>query len=233
MSRTLAIGDIHGCSVALDALLTVVAPASDDIVITLGDYVDRGPDSKGVLERLLRLEELAHVIPLIGNHDEMMLEARRGRSLDWQTGYGEATIASYGGSLDQIPQAHWGFLERCRDWYETPTHIFVHASIDPTVDMEQQPTYVLRWTKLRADALPHRSGKTLVCGHASQKDGRPLNLGHAVCIDTYAHGGGWLTCLEPGTGRIWMANQRGETRSGWLTDIAKTGSATKGDPSPK
>ena len=106
MSRTLAIGDIHGCSVALEALLAIVAPAPDDIVITLGDYVDRGPDSKGVLERLLRLEAYAHLIPLIGNHDEMMLEARHRRSLDWETGYGETTMASYRGNLGEIPPAH-------------------------------------------------------------------------------------------------------------------------------
>jgi len=222
MSRTLAIGDIHGCSVALDALLTLVAPAPDEIVITLGDYVDRGPDSRGVLERLLRLEERVRLVPLIGNHDELMLEARDGRGFDWQSGYGEATIASYGGNLDRIPPEHWGFLERCRDWYETSTHIFAHASFDPDLDMEQQPTYVLHWQRLSVDALPHRSGKTLVCGHASQKDGRPLNFCHAVCIDTYAHGGGWLTCLEPASGRVWMANQRGETQSGWLREIAKT-----------
>jgi serine/threonine protein phosphatase 1 len=220
MSRTLAIGDIHGCSAALDALLTLVAPAPDDVVVMLGDYVDRGPDSKGVLERLLNVEKRTRLVPLLGNHDEMMLEARDGRSLDWQAGYGEATIASYGGTLDQIPQAHWEFLERCRDWYETPTHIFAHASIEPHVDMKQQPSYVLRWKSLHAGALPHRSGKTLVCGHTSQKNGRPLNLGHAVCIDTYAHGGAWLTCLEPASGHVWMANQRGEARSCWLAEIA-------------
>jgi serine/threonine protein phosphatase 1 len=221
MSRTLAIGDIHGCRAALDVLLGVVAPLHDDVVITLGDYVDRGPDSKGVLERLLTLEADAHLVPLLGNHDEMMLDARRSGAVDWEEGYGEATIASYGGNMRQIPEAHWRFLERCRDWHETPTHIFAHASIDPHLELEQQATYVLRWKSLRADMPPHRSAKTLVCGHASQKDGRPLNLGHAVCIDTYAYGGGWLTCLEPASGRVWMANQRGETRSAWLREIAK------------
>ena len=221
MSRTLAIGDIHGCSAALDLLLRLVAPALDDIVITLGDYVDRGPDSKGVLERLVTLEAAVHLVPLLGNHDEMMLEARGGGGLDWQAGYGETTIASYGGDLGQIPEAHWRFLERCHDWYETPTHVFAHASIEPHVDLEQQTTYVLRWKSLRADTTPHRSGKTLVCGHTSQKDGRPLNIGHAVCIDTYAYGGGWLTCLEPASGRVWMANQRGDTWSAWLREVAK------------
>jgi serine/threonine protein phosphatase 1 len=221
MSRTLAIGDIHGCSAALDALLTLVAPERDDVVITLGDYVDRGPDSQGVLERLLSVAGRVHLVPLLGNHDQMMLEARDGGGLDWQTGYGEETIASYGGDLEQVPGAHWAFLERCRDWHETTTHIFAHASVEPNVDIEEQSTDVLRWKSLRADVAPHRSGKTLICGHTSQKDGRPLDLGHAVCIDTYAYGGGWLTCLEPASGRVWMANQRGETRSGWLKDVAK------------
>jgi len=161
MSRTLAIGDIHGCSAALDLLLRLVAPSLDDIVITLGDYVDRGPDSKGVLERLLILESAVHLVPLLGNHDEMMLEARGGGGLDWQAGYGETTIASYGGDLGQIPEAHWRFLERCRDLYETTTHVFAHASIEPHVELEQQTTYVLRWKSLQADAAPHARGRRL------------------------------------------------------------------------
>jgi serine/threonine protein phosphatase 1 len=220
MPRTLAIGDIHGCSTALDALLALVAPTRDDTIITLGDYVDGGPDSKGVLDRLLEIEGCTRLVPLFGNHDEMMLDARAGRGLDWLSGHGELTLASYGG-VNRVPSAHWEFLERCRNWHETPTHIFAHANVDPDIDMDHQSTSVLRWKKLRADAVPHRSGKTLVCGHASQKDGRPWNLGHAVCIDTYARGGGWLTCLEPDSGRVWMANQRGETRSGSLREIGK------------
>ena len=73
----LAIGDTHGCSTALDALLQVVAPTRDDLVVTLGDDVDRGPDSCGVIERLIALER-HRLIPLIGDHDQMMLDARGG-----------------------------------------------------------------------------------------------------------------------------------------------------------
>ncbi|MGL4552234.1 MAG: metallophosphoesterase, partial [Gemmataceae bacterium] len=72
--RTLAIGDIHGYSATLDALLQAVAPAADDRVVTLGDYVDRGPDSRGVIDRLIALHATGRLIPLFGNHDEMMLE---------------------------------------------------------------------------------------------------------------------------------------------------------------
>src|SRR5713226_9326831 len=73
--RTFAIGDIHGCLVALDRLLAEVRPQPDDLVITLGDYVDRGPDSKGVIDRLLGLSQLCRLVSLRCNHDYTMIEA--------------------------------------------------------------------------------------------------------------------------------------------------------------
>ena len=75
--RILAIGDIHGCSRAFDTLIDAVSPEPDDQIITLGDYVDRGPDSRGVLDRLVALHDGGRLIALRGNHDAMMLEARR------------------------------------------------------------------------------------------------------------------------------------------------------------
>ena len=77
--RTIAIGDIHGCSTALAALLQAIDPQPDDTIITLGDYVDRGIDSKGVLDQLIALADRCRLVPLLGNHDEMMLHARDGR----------------------------------------------------------------------------------------------------------------------------------------------------------
>jgi serine/threonine protein phosphatase 1 len=75
--RTLAIGDIHGCLAALDDLLAAVAPQPDDLLVFLGDYVDRGPDSRGVLDRLIELCRTHRVVPLRGNHEMMMRYARR------------------------------------------------------------------------------------------------------------------------------------------------------------
>jgi serine/threonine protein phosphatase 1 len=77
-----------------------------------------------------------------------------------------------------------------------------------------------RWEKLHGfiGARAHDSGKIMVCGHTAQKSGIPLNLGFAVCIDTYCYGGGWLTCLDVLTGRLWQASQQGATRSGWLPE---------------
>lgn len=220
--RTLAIGDVHGCTQAWDALLQAVDLQPGDRVVTLGDYVDRGPDSKGVIERLIALDARDDVslIPILGNHDQMMLDAREGRGNDWLRGYGVATLASYGvepDALEEIPAQHWAFLERCVDYYETTHHLFVHANVYPDQALADTPTYMLRWEHISpASSSPHQSGKTLVCGHTSQKSGRPLNLGHAVCIDTYAHGGGWLTCLDVYAGFLWMANQAGEVETAWL-----------------
>ena len=77
--RLIAIGDIHGCLTALDTLLDAIAPTSSDIIVTLGDYVDRGPDSRGVIDRLIELGRQTRLIGLLGNHEEMMLDVIRAR----------------------------------------------------------------------------------------------------------------------------------------------------------
>jgi serine/threonine protein phosphatase 1 len=73
--RTIAIGDIHGCSVALSSLIEAFAPTSEDTIITLGDYIDRGPDSRGVLDKLIALSNRCQLIPLLGNHEERLFDA--------------------------------------------------------------------------------------------------------------------------------------------------------------
>jgi serine/threonine protein phosphatase 1 len=223
--RTLAIGDVHGCLTALETLLDLVAPAPEDLLVALGDYVDRGPDSKAVLDRLIELFDAGRLIALRGNHDEMMMDAHAGDDGRlWLAVGGIETLASYGLSpgdwpFDLVPERHWQFLENdCRDWYETETHLFAHASINPVVDMGQQNTYTLRWQKVY-DPVAHVSGKTLICGHTRQRDGLPLDLGTTICIDTGVYdSNGWLTCLHVETGRYWQANQRGETRMGFLRE---------------
>jgi serine/threonine protein phosphatase 1 len=224
--RILALGDIHGCSRALDVLLEAVAPAPADVLIALGDYVDRGPDSRGVLDRMLALQRTLTLVPLRGNHEEMMLAARDGADRRmWLACGGRETLASYGGRSDGwdadfecIPQEHWEFLDRLLDWYETERHFFVHANAYPDMDLEEQPGYMLRWERLDEPVL-HCSGKTMVCGHTKQHSGVPLYLGTAICIDTGAYDErGWLTCLDVSSYRIWQANQAGELRTGWLEE---------------
>jgi len=223
--RTLAIGDIHGYADVLRHLLDAVELRPDDSVVALGDYVDRGPDARGVIEELLVLQERGQLLALRGNHDFMMLEARKSKDhlREWLYCGGRSTLASYGdpfaeGKLEEVPERHWKFLEEdCVDWYETDTHLFVHANCDPALPMAEQPLYLLHWEALY-EARPHRSGKVVVCGHTKQRSGLPRNWGHTVCIDTWVYGDGWLTCLEVETGRIWQANRHGELRTGRLPE---------------
>ena len=223
--RYLAIGDIHGYAEVLKRLLEAVQLQPDDQIITVGDYVDRGPDSRGVIEYLLKFRDTGQLVALRGNHDFMMLEARGRFDMlkEWIYCGGNTTLASYGdnnaeGQFELIPDEHWEFLETfCVDWYEIDTHFFVHANVDPDLSLEEQPLYLLHWEPL-LEARPHCSGKVMVCGHTKQRNGLPRNLGHAVCLDTWVYGEGWLTCLDVKTGQLWQASRRGELRTGWLGD---------------
>ena len=224
--RVLAIGDVHGCPHLLDELFWWVAPGPQDLLITLGDYVDRGPDSRGVLDWLVRRKEVgARLVCLRGNHELMMLAARSGARADmkmWLAVGGVQTLGSYGattgksGTLADVPAEHWNFLEyNTLNYYETERHIFVHAGVYPDLDMDEQPDSMLYWEFL-GEAMRHTSGKQVICGHTSQKSGEPKVIPGAVCIDTYAHGGGWLTCLEADTGKYWQVNMFGKRREGRL-----------------
>jgi serine/threonine protein phosphatase 1 len=138
--RTFAIGDIHGCLRAFDALLEQIAPQRGDLVVTLGDYVDRGSDSKGVLDRLVALRSQCQLVPLKGNHDLMMLAGREDEAhfTEWLGCGGKQTLLSYNAPEDwqafstAIPPTHWHFLqEKCVPYHETDTHFFVHANAYP------------------------------------------------------------------------------------------------------
>jgi serine/threonine protein phosphatase 1 len=217
-ARTIAIGDIHGCLLALETLLEVIGPTSDDLIVTLGDYVDRGPDSRGVMERLIRLNSQCRLVPILGNHDDMLLQAIRGVHPTTFLGMGgQATLHSYGAGPElgpeDIPAEHIAFLEGCVEYFETQTHFFLHASYLPNRPMAEQPSLASRWESLR-DCLPepHYSGKVAIVGHTCQRSGEILDGGHIKCIDTYCYGGGWLTALEVNVGTIWQANRVGQLR---------------------
>jgi len=238
--RILAIGDIHGCSVAFNALLEAVNPGPDDLLIMLGDYIDRGPDSKEVVDRLIRLHEILHIVYLAGNHEEMVLEWREKNytvTLTWWANGGLSTLRSYcqgderwlvemfwksfittqaweyhAAACDLIPQAHWDFFENCIDWYETEDYIFVHGQLDPDLGVAEQSPQELHWARFRKSQKAHKSGKKVICAHTPQIYGLPTDIGHAVCIDTYLYGGQWLTCLDVRGGKYYQANYLGEIR---------------------
>lgn len=215
--RTIAIGDVHGCLAALDALLTDIQPQPDDTLVFLGDYVDRGPNVRGVLDRLIDLRRQCRLVPLLGNHDEMLLQVHDGRTelyVDWLLFGGSATLESYGTLRpEEIPANHIAFLRSCPLYHETDRHIFLHGTYLADLPLDQQPRQVLLWESLRACRPgPHCSGKMAIVGHTSQKNGEILDLGYLKCIDTRCYGEGWLTALDVSSGRVWQADKRGERR---------------------
>jgi serine/threonine protein phosphatase 1 len=220
--RTLAIGDVHGCFTAMKTLLEFANVGPSDHVVWLGDYVDRGPDSARVIEFLIEFRTRFSAVCLRGNHEIMMERARYEipELRSWAMCGGDATWDSYsenfaGEGLDCVPQAHWDFLATLAAFHQTKTHIFVHASLDSEVPLESQVDDDLYWGDFYSMGR-HLSGKTVVCGHTSQKDGIPKSTRHSICIDTWACGNGWLTCLDVESGRYWQANQMRQTRSDWL-----------------
>ena len=215
--RTIAIGDIHGCAQALTALIDVIAPTSDDVIVTLGDYIDRGPDSSGVVDLVIDLAERCQVVPLVGNHEAMLLDSHESPQCFefWQRCGGHETLESYGGSLSGIPPNHLQFVQSCRLYYETDSYFMVHANYDPVLPLDEQPIRLLLWEHVVYNMPPrHESGKTAVVGHTPQDSGEILDLDHLICIDTYCVGGGWLTALDINSRQVWQANRDGQLREG-------------------
>jgi len=217
MSRTIAIGDTHGCSVALGRLIDAISPEPEDVIVALGDYVDRGPDSRGVLDRFIELADRCRLTPLMGNHEEMLLASMRGQASVrlWLACGGLATMKSYGAAatFDDIPAEHIAFIDSCKLYHEAGDFFFVHANYAPLKPLDEQDVEMLLWRSLRETMPgPHCSGKTAIVGHTLQADGKIRDLGYLKCIDTGCYNNGWLTALDVDSGRVWQANERGELR---------------------
>jgi serine/threonine protein phosphatase 1 len=223
--KTYAIGDVHGCLTALETLLAKIPLKPDDQIVFLGDLIDRGPDSRGVVELILRLRQERPVQVILGNHEEMLMHSRKDINYAdaWRSFGGQEMLQSYGWSEEDsigwphaIPDAHWNFFESSFvDYVELPEHILIHGSLLPKLPLNEQPWDDLRWEKWN-DPEPHLSGKTVICGHTSQLSGVPLSVGHAICIDTWVYGKGFLTALDLETHEYHQSTEKGEYRSGVL-----------------
>jgi serine/threonine protein phosphatase 1 len=156
------------------------------------------------------------VVTILGNHEIMFLESLKLRMERgaWLQYGGTETMASYGGDIANVPESHLDFLHNLRKYYETPTHLFFHANYVPDMTLDEQPDYALFWEHLfAATPAPHDSRKTAIVGHTAQRSGEILDLGHVICIDTWCHGGGWLTALDVDTGEVWQADRQGRQRT--------------------
>ncbi len=170
IQRTMAIGDVHGCLTALDTLLGTLQVQSEDRLVFLGDYVDRGPDSRGVVHRLIELKERCHLVALMGNHEEMVWTPTTANP----NGYpGDSSVAKkpwnpmeLWSQDGRLPKEHLDFLRSCPMFFETETHIFVHADYYPNRPMREQSSTTLLWSFFHAEtAAPHYSRKTVILGH--------------------------------------------------------------------
>ena len=216
--RIYAIGDVHGCDARLATLHAIIAediarrPVPAPLLLHIGDYVDRGPDSAGVVGRLLRGNPIDHVpvINLKGNHEQTMLDALSGdraAGTDWLFQGGRPALESYGADPDgpraqwagAVPAEHMGFLRGLAMSHREGGYLFVHAGIRPGVPLDAQaPEDLLR---IRQPFLytDQAFGVVVVHGHTPVK--APVVRANRIDIDTGAVFGGPLTCavLEGGT----------------------------------
>jgi len=200
-AKFFAVGDIHGNLPHLEQLLEEITPAvnpRNDTLVFLGDYIDRGPSSKGVVDFILRLRrEFPHVVCLKGNHEAMLLDwVLNGENYDlYLANGGGATIKSY--SLEgefNLPQEHRDFFTSLLLYYETERYIFVHAGLKAGIPLAEQDPHDLIWIRDEFILSPWDFGKTVIFGHTPLQ--RVYIAPNKIGIDTGAVYGGKLTCLE-------------------------------------
>lgn len=212
--RRFAIGDLHGCLAELEVLLEALAPEAGDTVCFLGDYVDRGPDARGVIERLIRLRaEGPQCVFLKGNHEDMFLAflgrpGRHGDAFLWNGG--NATLASYGCDgmpgptvATRLPAAHDEFLNGLRTHAVLGDFLCVHAGVRPTRPLDSQSEEDLLWIREEFIARPHSFPYTVLFGHTPQRDVL-IDLPFKIGLDTGLVYGNRLSCLELDARCVWQ-----------------------------
>lgn len=198
MSRTYVIPDIHGRHDLVYAGLTEIAARSKGdtcVIVTIGDYVDKGPQSKAVVELLMSgVGEGASLVALKGNHDALMVDALRNPSkmAAWIAKGGDAALASYGGHPADVPQTHIDWLDRLRLMHVDAHRLYVHAGVDPKISLDRQDEEMLLW-KRYPKGCPDGFGRLhVVHGHDNCPEG-PLLYGGRTNLDTLAWRTGRLT----------------------------------------
>ncbi|MCC6507605.1 MAG: serine/threonine protein phosphatase [Pirellulaceae bacterium] len=233
--RLLAIGDIHGCLTALEAVLDAIQLTAADHLVILGDFVNRGPATRQVIDRLIRLQTETQLVIVLGNHEEEMLAAREDFNAfrRWLSMGGAATLNSYPAKtlasagacspaesnnavdftheqedLSKIPAEHWQFLESAVAWWESGEFFFTHAGYDADLPLSEQTSIELRWLGLSERTVrPHCSGKTAIVGHTPNLLGRVVDFGFLRCLDTGCGLGGYLTAMDIHSRHIWQCAQ--------------------------
>jgi serine/threonine protein phosphatase 1 len=217
-TRVYAIGDVHGCLRQLDEILAIIAgdlasSTAKSYLVFIGDLIDRGPDSAGVIERLMSgALPCDRQIFIMGNHEEAMVEAWGGDTETlhgWLAYGGRETLQSYGIDRSEtyrlgpeiirrireaVPPEHIRFIKSFQDKWRIGNYLFVHAGIRPGIPIDEQDCYDLRW--IRSDFLDDAEtdhGAVVVHGHtiSSSPDVQTNRIG----IDTGCYASGRLTAL--------------------------------------
>jgi serine/threonine protein phosphatase 1 len=195
MSLTYVIPDIHGRHDLLNhGLAEITARGETGVIVTLGDYVDKGPDSKQVIDRLLLGVEGRRLVTLKGNHDAMMVEALRDppKMAAWIAKGGDAALASYGGDPADVPDQHISWLDRLQLMHIDAHRIYVHAGVDPDIALDQQDAATLLWKRYPKGFPGGYGDRHVVHGHDNFPDGPLLYTGRTN-LDTLAWRTGRLT----------------------------------------
>ncbi len=216
-SNTFVVGDVHGCRAQLQALVSELEPhaRAGDSLILLGDLIDRGPETRGVLDLLLELQRGAWpgpVVALTGNHEAVLtyvLERGHLRVFrEWLTAFaGEAMVANYTDERtlqsfrDSLPVEHCLLLQDLPAWHEDRHGIYVHAGV-PTGwhPRDCRPEELLWHTN---DG--YTFGKPVVYGHQPVPEGWPRARPHAIALDTGCGFGGPLTAIRLPDRRVFQA----------------------------
>ena len=201
MTLTYAIGDIHGSLSKLRALIARCRTHADGrtmMFVFLGDYIDRGPDSSGVVRALMQLksEQREHMVALKGNHEAFVLDIIDGAAQPdfWLTQGGRETLRSYGVSdARDLPGDHVQWLRSLQVSYDDGRRFFVHAGVDPQKSLAAQSERDLIWIRepFLSDARDH--GRLIVHGHTPIENGKPDLRANRLNLDTGAVFGGPLT----------------------------------------
>jgi serine/threonine protein phosphatase 1 len=198
MSLTYVIPDIHGRDDLLsDGLADISAHSRGDagVIVMLGDYVDKGPGSRQVIDRLLPgVAGGWNLVALKGNHDAMMVEALRDPSkmAAWMEKGGDAALAAYGGDPAAVPQSHIAWLDQLRLTHVDAHRLYVHAGVDPGIPLNQQNEATLLWKRYPKGFSGGFGELHVVHGHDNFPEG-PLLYEGRTNLDTLAWRTGRLT----------------------------------------
>jgi len=190
MDFTYVIPDLHGRRDLLDAALEQIAAHGQDggVIVTIGDYVDKGPHSKQVIERLLAgVAGGWRLVALKGNHDAMMVGYLRdpANMAWWLEKGGDAALASYGGDPAAVPEAHIAWLDQLRLMYLDAHRLYVHAGADPAIALDLQSEETLLWMRYPKGDPAGYGERHVVHGHDNDPDG-PLLYPGRTNLDTLA-----------------------------------------------